>query len=633
MAKIKAVALPRRWAKVGTASGFVISSGYIAWQIYNGNLYQETPPGSPKSDVRSRVSTQDPEYLELSSDELDRFHKLDPIDAKEELKSMIPKYLRKPWKLLRQANWGTYEEHLNAVRELSKLKLVEGEYRQIAQSCEMRTAIGLARNKDVDERLFVPPAPIPPHFINTATPKLFKQILKALPKQDVHKCIDTSTINALENYVPGTDDDLTSDSDLDYEFNRDSHHWVTLPRTRYSERTTITYCLQALLSHSIIKSHCQTMIQAGLLPLLTKVVQEYPKDPRLQTLIGKILANVSLNADSHRAIFASGWVGILAKWKNDPNLLVTLPATKALCNLDQEFGHIYEPGIYLLLPENRNVHHQNELSNWGVDVVFIHGLLGGVFYSWRQLDPKNERGWGTNELVSTEDYSYCWPRDWLSSFGDHIRVLGVDFDTYLSQWGNICPTESFKSNLQDRSLDIFQKLKASGVGKRPVIFVGHSMGGLIVKKMLTTAQQSPLDEDREFAENTKGVVFYGTPHNGSQIAKLNSASKFLFFPTVEVQDLEADSPRLAELHQSFLDFARTSTINIVSFGETISTPYLGIDLTFVPPESSNPGVGKHYSVPANHMNVCKPSGRDSMLYRKLVTIIHKALEEATPFET
>jgi pimeloyl-ACP methyl ester carboxylesterase len=60
---------------------------------------------------------------------------------------------------------------------------------------------------------------------------------------------------------------------------------------------------------------------------------------------------------------------------------------------------------------------------------------------------------------------------------ERVRVIGVDFDTYLSQWGNTCPKESFKTSLSDRSDDILQKLKNSGIGQRPVIFVGHSMGG------------------------------------------------------------------------------------------------------------------------------------------------------------
>ena len=38
-------------------------------------------------------------------------------------------------------------------------------------------------------------------------------------------------------------------------------------------------------------------------------------------------------------------------------------------------------------------------------------------------------------------------------------------------------------------------------------------------------------------------------------------------------------------------------------------------MTFVNPESSNPGVGDFYTVPFNHMDICKPSSRKSILFR------------------
>ena len=87
---------------------------------------------------------------------------------------------------------------------------------------------------------------------------------------------------------------------------------------------------------------------------------------------------------------------------------------------------------------------------------------------------------------------------------------------------------------------MLNKLQAAGVGQRPTVFVGHSMGGLIIKKMLVNAQNSEDQQTRKFAENTKGVVFYSTPHKGSEIANLNMITKYFFSPSVEVQELNTD---------------------------------------------------------------------------------------------
>ena len=139
------------------------------------------------------------------------------------------------------------------------------------------------------------------------------------------------------------------------------------------------------------------------------------------------------------------------------------------------------------------------------------------------------------------------------SADNNVRVIGVDFDSYLSQWGNTCPSESFRTNLADRSADILERLKASGVGRRPTIFVGHSLGGLIIKRMLVSAAESSAasDADRELVANARGVLFYGTPHAGTAVANLGSAAKYLFFPTAEVRELEKGAPQLEELNSSF----------------------------------------------------------------------------------
>lgn len=69
--------------------------------------------------------------------------------------------------------------------------------------------------------------------------------------------------------------------------------------------------------------------------------------------------------------------------------------------------------------------------------------------------------------------------------------------TNLSQWsGATLPLEEVSSML-------LNKLVAAGVGDRPVVFVTHSMGGLVVKQMLFQAGKEKLTK---LVNNTFGVV-------------------------------------------------------------------------------------------------------------------------------
>ena len=214
---------------------------------------------------------------------------------------------------------------------------------------------------------------------------------------------------------------------------------------------------------------------------------------------------------------------------------------------------------------------------------------------------------------------------------DHVRLIGCDFDSYLSKWGNDCPTQNFNRNLDERSEDMLAGLVKAGVGSRPVIFVGHSMGGLIIKKMLLLAQSSSQPSFNSLAENTKGIVFYSTPHEGSEIAKLNSVIKYIVFPSVEVQELEMNHPALASLNELFKQFVDKFKTRVISFGETIPTRHLGVDIQFVPPCSSDPGVGEFIPVPVNHIDVCKPENVKSVLFRKLYYLLWDCLDEASPY--
>ncbi|KAG5863722.1 hypothetical protein JTB14_022715 [Gonioctena quinquepunctata] len=86
-------------------------------------------------------------------------------------------------------------------------------------------------------------------------------------------------------------------------------------------------------------------------------------------------------------IHKSGWIGILSEWMKHPDVRISIPAARALANLDIDNEHLYSRRLYLLYPMMRTLKDQD------VDVVFVHGLLGGVFYTWRQRN-KNQSSLG-----------------------------------------------------------------------------------------------------------------------------------------------------------------------------------------------------------------------------------------------
>lgn len=54
--------------------------------------------------------------------------------------------------------------------------------------------------------------------------------------------------------------------------------------------------------------------------------------------------------------------------------------------------------------------------NYSADVIFIHGLLGATFWTWRQCDTQRNK---TETVVENENlyldtsstmYSTCWPK-------------------------------------------------------------------------------------------------------------------------------------------------------------------------------------------------------------------------------
>ncbi|EPY85257.1 hypothetical protein CB1_000390072 [Camelus ferus] len=229
-------------------------------------------------------------------------------------------------------------------------------------------------------------------------------------------------------------------------------------------------------------------------------------------------------------------------------------AARTLANLDREtVRDKYQDGVYVLHPQHRTS------QPIKADVLFIHGLMGAAFKTWRQQD--NDQDLTENISEDETKYTTCWPKSWLASDCPALRIISVEYDTSLSDWRARCPME--RKSIAFRSNELLRKLRAAGVGDRPVVWVSHSMG---------------------------------------------------------------DSPALKTLQDDFLEFAKDKNFQVLSFVETLPT-YIGsmIKLHVVPLESADLGIGDLIPVDVNHLNICKPKKKDAFLYQRTLQFIRDAL--------
>ncbi|KAL5982412.1 hypothetical protein ACLOJK_016483 [Asimina triloba] len=269
-----------------------------------------------------------------------------------------------------------------------------------------------------------------------------------------------------------------------------------------------------------------------------------------------------------------------------------------------------------------------------LDIVFVHGLRGGPFKTWRIADSKSSTT-SKSGLVENIDQEAgkqgtCWPREWLAADFPHARLFAVKYKTNLTRWsGASLPLQpvSFLENAQEVSSNLLKKLVAAGIGDRPVVFVTHSMGGLVVKQML---HQAKMKNFNKILNNTIGVVFYSCPHFGSKLADMPWRMGFVFRPAPSIGELRSGSGKLEELNDFIRHLQNKGMLEVLSFSETLVTPIVegyggwALRMEIVPIESAYPGFGELVVLEAtDHINSCKPINRTDPSYAETLAFLQK----------
>ncbi|MCX7177066.1 MAG: alpha/beta fold hydrolase [Proteobacteria bacterium] len=238
-----------------------------------------------------------------------------------------------------------------------------------------------------------------------------------------------------------------------------------------------------------------------------------------------------------------------------------------------------------------------------VDVVFVHGLGGDARETW------------------TAANGSFWP-EWLASDLAEVNIWSLGYEASPLRFGQAMP-------IADRAVNAITQLQANGLGSAPVVFVCHSLGGLLVKQMIRKACDGGVPEMQWLARQTKGVVFLATPHTGSTAATwLDRIFGSIVGPQLE--ELREDSSALRELNQWYRNNASRLGIRHQAYSETRALK----GFTIVDLSSADPGVPGLTPIPLDedHSSICKPRDRSSLIYLRVrALVVHVSqVEAATP---
>ncbi|KAJ5158527.1 uncharacterized protein N7500_008178 [Penicillium coprophilum] len=238
-----------------------------------------------------------------------------------------------------------------------------------------------------------------------------------------------------------------------------------------------------------------------------------------------------------------------------------------------------------------------------IDIVFVHGLNGHPHDSW------------------TSKTTGCfWPTDLLPDVlaSQRPRILTYGYNANVTAFTDGASRDSVVSHAETLASSLAANRNLRDCSNRPIIFICHSLGGLIVKRALIYSRSLSSEKTehlRSVYVSTFGILFLGTPHNGSDIAKwglllhniCNAVlpKKFMEASPQLVKALRTNNETLQHINSLFVDIM--GRFHIYFFHETQSTDMHGTREVIVDEHSAAPymeGV-ERAGIEADHSHMCK----------------------------
>ncbi|VUC31149.1 unnamed protein product [Clonostachys rosea] len=195
-----------------------------------------------------------------------------------------------------------------------------------------------------------------------------------------------------------------------------------------------------------------------------------------------------------------------------------------------------------------------------VDIVAVHGLGAIPDITWKE---------------KTSSINWLSHEDMLPKAVPEARILRFGYD---SLWMGETPIRTSLSTIAYKLLLSLNMMRVEDL-ERPLIFIGHCFGGLVIERALNLAKMRQEKYPGLF-DSSVGVVFLGTPHRGSQsftresallaaIAASSDLSKHL--ETSVLDTMTSDTGSLLDVSDDFITLCMDGGPKISCFFEQRSS--------------------------------------------------------------
>ncbi|KAJ2968352.1 hypothetical protein NQ176_g9220 [Zarea fungicola] len=261
------------------------------------------------------------------------------------------------------------------------------------------------------------------------------------------------------------------------------------------------------------------------------------------------------------------------------------------------------------------------------EIIAVPGLGAHPDHTWETR--------ATQEANAAESQTVQSPtkvhllKDLLADEFPEARILNF---AHESNWLLDAPVKT----TEEIGRSLLREIKKQRSSKcLPIIFIGHSLGGIIIKQALCQ------DDSKDIINDTSGIIFLGTPHQGSSVSNAGTAlawvTGFLGSDTTLVRSLNTHNTNLSNLSQRFEDCKApgqdgVQKFRVRSFYETKPTYLLGLSLGIVVSrDSAVAHADKSFAMDTNHTKLNKCGGPADKLLIALVEQIAE-LKAKSPVE-